>query len=87
VSTANVQTEQLQSKDGTEIAFERAGQGPPVVLVDGAFGSRASGPNGPTALLLASHSTVYRYNRRGRGESGDSPSYSPERRPQCRLGR
>jgi pimeloyl-ACP methyl ester carboxylesterase len=79
VSTSEAQTEQLQSKDRTAIVFEKAGAGPPVVLVDGAFGSRASGPNGPTGLLLEPHFTVYRYDRRGRGESGDSPPYSPDR--------
>jgi pimeloyl-ACP methyl ester carboxylesterase len=43
------------------------------VLVDGAFGSRSWGPNVAIAPLLAPHFTVYRFDRRGRGESGEAP--------------
>ncbi len=41
--------ERVRSKDGTTIAYDRAGDGPPVVLVDGALNSRAFGLNGPLA--------------------------------------
>jgi pimeloyl-ACP methyl ester carboxylesterase len=69
----------VNSPDGTTIAFERQGQGPALILVDGALCSRAFGPMPKLASLLASDFTVYNYDRRGRGESGDSPVYSSYR--------
>ena len=70
---------QVRSKDGTAIAFERTGSGPALILVDGAFCSRAFGPSPKLAPLLAQHFTVYTYDRRGRGQSGDTPPYAPAR--------
>jgi pimeloyl-ACP methyl ester carboxylesterase len=67
------------SKDGTRIAFERSGAGPALILVDGAFCSRAFGPMPKLAPLLAQHFTVFMYDRRGRGASGDATSYAKER--------
>jgi pimeloyl-ACP methyl ester carboxylesterase len=67
------------SADGTTIAFDRAGEGPPLILVDGAFGSRKFGPNGKLAEQLASRFTVYIYDRRGRGESSDTAPFSVQR--------
>ena len=67
------------SKDGTRIGFDREGQGPPVVLVDGAMCYRGSGPMKPLAAKLAPHFTVFTYDRRGRGESGDTQPWSIER--------
>jgi pimeloyl-ACP methyl ester carboxylesterase len=67
------------SKDGTQIAFDRVGEGPAVVLVDGALSSRAFGLVGQLAGLLAPYLTVITYDRRGRGESGDTPPYAVER--------
>lgn len=67
------------SKDGTAIAFERTGGGPPLVLVDGALCSRALGPMPALAPRLASHFTVFTYDRRGRNESGDTAPYSVAR--------
>lgn len=64
------------SRDGTTIAYERRGSGPPLIIVDGALCSRAFGPSGPQAARLADHFTVYTYDRRGRGESGDTPPYA-----------
>lgn len=69
----------VTSKDGTLIGFDRAGSGPPLILVDGAMCYRASGPMGPIAKLLASHFTVYTYDRRGRGESTNVQPYSVAR--------
>jgi pimeloyl-ACP methyl ester carboxylesterase len=70
----------VKSRDGTTIAFDRLGDGPPVVLVGGAFQHRAFDPRtGQLAALLAERFTVYRYDRRGRGESGDTPPYAVER--------
>ena len=67
------------SKDGTRIAYERMGSGPAVVLIDGAMCSRAFGPMPKIAALLKDHFTVYLYDRRGRGESGDTQPYSKAR--------
>jgi pimeloyl-ACP methyl ester carboxylesterase len=69
----------VTSKDGTTIAYERSGKGPALILVDGALCSRAFGPSPKLAPLLARHFTVYAYDRRGRGQSGDTPPYSPAR--------
>lgn len=67
----------LTSKDGTSIAFDRLGGGPPVILVCGGSVDRMS--NAALAELLAQHFTVLNYDRRGRGDSGDSPPYAVER--------
>jgi pimeloyl-ACP methyl ester carboxylesterase len=67
------------SKDGTQIAFERAGSGPALILVDGAMCYRDSGPARPLAKLLTSNFTVYAYDRRGRGESSNVAPYAIER--------
>src|SRR6267154_1561543 len=67
------------SKDGTFIAFDRSGHGPSLILVDGALCYRASGPSGPLAALLAQNFTVFTYDRRGRGDSGDTAPYAVER--------
>jgi alpha-beta hydrolase superfamily lysophospholipase len=67
------------SRDGTAIAFTRSGEGPPVILVDGALCYRASGPSGPLAARLSGRFTVYSYDRRGRDGSGDTLPYTVER--------
>ena len=67
------------SKDGTRIAFDRAGHGPVVIFVDGALCYRASGPSAPVAALLKEHFTVISYDRRGRGDSGNTLPYAVER--------
>jgi pimeloyl-ACP methyl ester carboxylesterase len=67
------------SRDGTAIAFDRLGQGQPLILVDGALCSRAFGPMPALASLLAQHFAVYLYDRRGRNESGDTLPYAVER--------
>lgn len=69
--------ETVTSRDGTTIAFERSGTGPALVLVTGALGTRGS--HQPMAALLAEHFTVFNYDRRGRGESGDTAPYAVER--------
>jgi pimeloyl-ACP methyl ester carboxylesterase len=68
-----------KSKDGTAIAYDRAGNGPPLVLVDGALNSRAFGLNGPLAQILADQFTVFTYDRRGRGDSGNTQPYAVQR--------
>lgn len=67
------------SADGTRIAFERGGEGPAVVLVDGALCSREVGPSGGLARALAPGFTVLRYDRRGRGLSTDTKPYAVQR--------
>ncbi|MEU7003874.1 alpha/beta hydrolase [Nonomuraea sp. NPDC046570] len=71
----NMQT--VVSKDGTEIAYDRSGSGPVIIMM-------AAGPTDHWALagiaeLLSEDFTVFNYDRRGRGDSGDSASYAPER--------
>jgi pimeloyl-ACP methyl ester carboxylesterase len=72
-------TEYVVSSDGTRIAFQRQGSGPALILVDGALCYRGQGPNDALASLLASRFTVYTYDRRGRGESGDTAPYTVDR--------
>ena len=67
----------VTSSDGTTIAFDRSGEGPPVILVCG--GSTDRSANAPLASLLAEHFTVFNYDRRGRGDSGDTAPYAVER--------
>jgi pimeloyl-ACP methyl ester carboxylesterase len=71
--------ETVRSKDGTTIAYDRIGHGPALILVDGALCYRASGPMEALGVELAPHFTVIRYDRRGRGDSTDSPPYRLER--------
>ncbi len=72
-------TPTVTSKDGTKIAYDKIGHGPAIILVAGALCSRSfwSGPE--LAKLLARSLTVYNYDRRGRGESGDTKPYALER--------
>jgi pimeloyl-ACP methyl ester carboxylesterase len=67
----------VNSVDGTSIAFERSGQGPALVLVVGAFCDRSSTQSLAAGLSL--DFTVFEYDRRGRGDSGDTVSYSVAR--------
>jgi len=67
------------SRDGTIIAFTKSGSGPALIIVDGAFCYRENGPATELASVLAQHFTVFTYDRRGRGESGDTAPYAVER--------
>src|SRR4028119_886583 len=67
----------VTSKDGTPLAFDQSGKGPAIILVVGAFNERATGA--PLAQFLEWHFTVFNYDRRGRGESGDRAPYAIER--------
>jgi Alpha/beta hydrolase family len=69
--------ETLTSSDGTQIAFDRLGDGPPVIVVGGQLCDRAL--TRPTAEELAKRFTVFNYDRRGRGDSGDTAPYALER--------
>lgn len=66
----------VHSKDGTPIAVDHVGSGPALILVDGALCHRTMGPSGALAKQLAGQFTVYTYDRRGRGESGNLAPYS-----------
>ena len=67
----------VTSRDGTTLAYDRLGDGPPVVLVSG--GSTDRSANAGLAAELAGAHSVYNYDRRGRGDSGDTPPYAIER--------
>jgi pimeloyl-ACP methyl ester carboxylesterase len=69
--------ETVTSRDGTTIGFDRMGEGPPVVLVCGGSVDRMA--DAPLAQQLASDLTVFNYDRRGRGDSGDTQPYAIER--------
>jgi pimeloyl-ACP methyl ester carboxylesterase len=68
----------LSSRDGTTIAYDKQGEGPALILVDGALTVHSSG-SGELGKLLAPHFTVYGFDRRGRGESGDTLPYAVDR--------
>jgi pimeloyl-ACP methyl ester carboxylesterase len=67
----------VTSADGTTIAFDRAGDGPPVILINAGPTDRTV--NAPLVGLLAPHFTVVNYDRRGRGDSGDTAPYAVDR--------
>jgi pimeloyl-ACP methyl ester carboxylesterase len=69
----------LSSPDGTTIAYDQQGEGPPLILVDGALTVHSSGSGSELATRLAPHFTVYGFDRRGRGESGDTLPYAVDR--------
>jgi pimeloyl-ACP methyl ester carboxylesterase len=67
----------ILSKDSTPLAFEQSGKGQPLIVVGGVLGDRSQ--QAPLAALLAERFTVFNYDRRGHGESGDTPPYAVER--------
>jgi pimeloyl-ACP methyl ester carboxylesterase len=77
--TTTLKTSTLRSQDGTEIAVDRRGEGPALVLVGAAIQTRNSPGSADLAEVLADRFTVYTYDRRGRGDSGDTPPYANER--------
>jgi pimeloyl-ACP methyl ester carboxylesterase len=64
------------STDGTNIAFRRSGDGPPLVLVHGSTADHTRWAN--VLPELEKRFTVIAMDRRGRGESGDADAYSLE---------
>ncbi len=67
------------SRDGTAIAYDQTGNGPAVILVGGALTQRSVPEVGSLADLLAPHFTAIGYDRRGRGDSGDTAPYAVRR--------
>ncbi|MEV6663437.1 alpha/beta fold hydrolase [Streptomyces nigra] len=65
------------SADGTSLAYASRGEGPPVILVSGAMSTGDT--VAPLAEALADRFTAVVYDRRGRGESGDTRPYAVER--------
>jgi pimeloyl-ACP methyl ester carboxylesterase len=75
-----VKIKHTRSADGTSLAFEVVGAGPPLVLIGGAFCDRTAPASGtPLATMLAHRFTVLSYDRRGRGDSGDTQPWAAER--------
>ena len=73
-------TELVRSTDGTPIAFERCGDGAAtVVLVEPPLHHRGASAFAGLVPLLAEQMVVVTYDRRGRGESGDTLPYHPDR--------
>jgi len=71
--------ETVRSADGTAIAYDQVGHGPLLIIVDGAMNTRASGSKPQLVDLLAARFTVVSYDRRGRGDSGDTQPYAAGR--------
>jgi pimeloyl-ACP methyl ester carboxylesterase len=69
----------VTSKDGSRIAYDRSGSGPPVILVGGALGYRKFKKMEELAKLLARSCTVINYDRRGRGDSTEVKPFALER--------
>jgi pimeloyl-ACP methyl ester carboxylesterase len=70
----------VTSRDGTIIGYDAVGQGPALIVVDGAMVyPGAFGGDSELAQLLAPHFTVYTYDRRGRGQSSDTPPFAVAR--------
>ncbi|MFS0723583.1 alpha/beta fold hydrolase [Paenibacillus sp. 1P07SE] len=69
----------VTSKDGTRIVYDKTGQGPALILVAGAFSYRKFPGQVQLAAQLSDRYTIYNYDRRGRGDSGDTPTYAIER--------
>ena len=67
----------VTSQDGTRIGYDKSGKGPALIIVNGALSARPD--SAELAKLLAPRFTVYSYDRRGRGDSGDTQPYSVER--------
>jgi pimeloyl-ACP methyl ester carboxylesterase len=78
-SDGGEELETVTSADGTPIAFERSGSGPPLVLVHGMAGNHARWELFDVRARLAERTTVYAMDRRGHGESGDIGEYALER--------
>jgi len=69
--------ETVTSADGTVIAFDQLGSGPPLILVAGASCDRTVGT--AIAASLAERFTVLSHDRRGRGDSGDTLPFEVQR--------
>ena len=66
----------IQSNDGTTIAYETTGSGPLLIIITGALNTHNFGVPGDMVPFLQDHFTVLTYDRRGRGQSADTPPYT-----------
>jgi pimeloyl-ACP methyl ester carboxylesterase len=78
-SAENVRSGKITSQDGSLIAYDRIGRGPPVIVIVGALCSRTLGPGVKLAPILAQQFSVFTYDRRGRGSSSENGPYAVER--------
>jgi hypothetical protein len=69
----------VKSRNGTQVAFSKPGDGPPLILVYGKACYPKLGPSTRLATLRAGHFTVFTYDRRGQGCSGDTQRYAAAR--------
>jgi len=69
----------VESRDGTQISYEVGGDGPALILVNGALTTKTSGSQAGLAKALTPYFTVFGYDRRGRADSGDTLPYAVER--------
>src|SRR5712691_8780155 len=76
---SGTRTGTVTSADGTAIVFDQSGAGPAVILMQGALMDRADPVMSGVAAGLSRWFTVFNYDRRGRGDSGDTPPYAIER--------
>jgi len=76
---SGTRTGTVTSADGTAIVFDQSGAGPAVILVQGALMDRADPVMSGVAAGLSRWFTVFNYDRRGHGDSGDTPPYAIER--------
>jgi pimeloyl-ACP methyl ester carboxylesterase len=76
---SDVRTDTVASADGTAIAFDQSGAGPAVILVQGALMNRADPVMSGVAAGLSRWFTVFSYDRRGHGDSGDTQPYAVDR--------
>lgn len=79
MATSETASGTVLSADGTSIAWERKGAGPPLVIIDAVLMDRTTSAAAGLAELLARNRTVYTYDRRGKGGSGDGGQYDPTR--------
>ncbi len=79
MSSQTVAPTTVTSADGTPIAWTRQGSGPPLIMIHCVAVSRATTPQPGLPAALAQHFTVYTYDRRGTGLSGNTAPYAVER--------
>ncbi len=71
---SGIEYDETTSSDGTPIAFFRRGSGPALVVTHGSIATKEQWI--PASEHLAEHVTLYVYDRRGRGGTGDAAEYS-----------
>src|SRR3984885_12018845 len=75
VPTVAIERFTVRSAGNVDIAVQKAGAGPALLLVHGAL-LNAAAWWGPLLRRIAGHFTLYAMDRRGRAPSGDAEDYS-----------